>query len=73
VRALDPELVWLAHEHEPWRPAPSNNLRWAWKAGTVLTAFAALTPAANLQQETAATSTRSGASGCACSRLTKHG
>jgi hypothetical protein len=24
VRALDPELVWLAHEHEPWRPAPSK-------------------------------------------------
>jgi N-acyl homoserine lactone hydrolase len=22
VRALDPELVWLAHEHEPWRPRP---------------------------------------------------
>ena len=21
VRALDPELVWLAHTHEPWRPA----------------------------------------------------
>ncbi len=20
VRTLDPELVWLAHEHEPWRP-----------------------------------------------------
>jgi N-acyl homoserine lactone hydrolase len=20
VRALDPELVWLAHEHEAWRP-----------------------------------------------------
>ena len=20
VRALDPELVWLAHEHDPWRP-----------------------------------------------------
>ncbi len=19
IRALDPELVWLAHEHEPWR------------------------------------------------------
>lgn len=19
-RALEPELVWLAHEHEPWRP-----------------------------------------------------
>jgi N-acyl homoserine lactone hydrolase len=19
VRALDPELVWLTHEHEPWR------------------------------------------------------
>jgi N-acyl homoserine lactone hydrolase len=23
VRALDPELVWLAHEHEPWRPRPA--------------------------------------------------
>jgi N-acyl homoserine lactone hydrolase len=23
VRALDPELVWLAHEHEPWRPGPA--------------------------------------------------
>jgi N-acyl homoserine lactone hydrolase len=22
VLALDPELVWLAHTHEPWRPAP---------------------------------------------------
>ena len=22
VRALDPELVWLAHEREPWRPRP---------------------------------------------------
>jgi N-acyl homoserine lactone hydrolase len=21
IRALDPELVWLAHTHEPWRPA----------------------------------------------------
>jgi N-acyl homoserine lactone hydrolase len=21
VRALEPELVWLADEHEPWRPA----------------------------------------------------
>ena len=20
VRALDPQLVWLAHEHEPWWP-----------------------------------------------------
>jgi hypothetical protein len=20
VLALDPDLVWLAHEHEPWRP-----------------------------------------------------
>jgi N-acyl homoserine lactone hydrolase len=20
VRALDPEFVWLAHTHEPWRP-----------------------------------------------------
>ncbi len=24
IRALDPELVWLAHAHEPWRPAPSR-------------------------------------------------
>jgi N-acyl homoserine lactone hydrolase len=23
VRALDPELVWLTHEHEPWRPGPA--------------------------------------------------
>ena len=23
VRALDPELVWLAHEHEPWRCRPA--------------------------------------------------
>jgi N-acyl homoserine lactone hydrolase len=23
VLALDPELVWLAHEHEPWRPPTS--------------------------------------------------
>jgi N-acyl homoserine lactone hydrolase len=22
VRALDPELVWLAHKDEPWRPGP---------------------------------------------------
>ena len=22
VRALDPELVWLAHDDEPWRPRP---------------------------------------------------
>ena len=21
VRALEPELVWLTHEHEPWRPS----------------------------------------------------
>jgi N-acyl homoserine lactone hydrolase len=21
VRALDPEVVWLAHQHQPWRPA----------------------------------------------------
>ena len=21
IRALDPELVWLAHEHQPWRPS----------------------------------------------------
>ena len=20
IRGLDPEMVWLAHEHEPWRP-----------------------------------------------------
>ena len=24
VRALDPEMVWLAHVDEPWRPAPST-------------------------------------------------
>jgi N-acyl homoserine lactone hydrolase len=24
VLALDPELVWLAHEHEPWRPGHSR-------------------------------------------------
>jgi N-acyl homoserine lactone hydrolase len=24
VRALDPELVWLAHEHEPWRPRTAS-------------------------------------------------
>jgi hypothetical protein len=24
VLALDPELVWLAHEREPWRPLPSS-------------------------------------------------
>jgi N-acyl homoserine lactone hydrolase len=27
VRALDPELVWLAHEHEPWRPVERRNER----------------------------------------------
>jgi N-acyl homoserine lactone hydrolase len=24
VRGLDPELVWLAHVQEPWRPAPAD-------------------------------------------------
>ena len=24
VRALDPELVWLTHVHEPWRPRPAS-------------------------------------------------
>ena len=24
VLALDPEVVWLTHEHEPWRPRPKN-------------------------------------------------
>jgi N-acyl homoserine lactone hydrolase len=24
VRSLDPELVWLTHEHEPWRPATAS-------------------------------------------------
>src|SRR5438093_1101606 len=24
VCALEPELVWLAHEHEPWRPRDSS-------------------------------------------------
>jgi glyoxylase-like metal-dependent hydrolase (beta-lactamase superfamily II) len=27
VRTLDPELVWLAHEHEPWRPHTSKASR----------------------------------------------
>lgn len=26
VRALDPEEVWLAHEHEPWRPRLDQHL-----------------------------------------------
>jgi N-acyl homoserine lactone hydrolase len=26
VRALDPELVWLSHEHEPWRPHVGRHL-----------------------------------------------
>jgi N-acyl homoserine lactone hydrolase len=25
VRALEPELVWLAHEHEPWRPRSTSD------------------------------------------------
>jgi N-acyl homoserine lactone hydrolase len=24
VRALQPELVWLSHAHEPWRPGPAS-------------------------------------------------
>ena len=27
VRALDPELVWLAHEHEPWREFSRSSTR----------------------------------------------
>jgi N-acyl homoserine lactone hydrolase len=26
VRALDPELVWLSHEHEPWRPSVGQHV-----------------------------------------------
>ena len=26
VRALDPELVWLAHEHQPWRPRAGQHV-----------------------------------------------
>jgi N-acyl homoserine lactone hydrolase len=26
VRAIDPELVWLSHEHEPWRPQVGQHL-----------------------------------------------
>jgi N-acyl homoserine lactone hydrolase len=29
VRALDPELVWLTHTHEPWRPSSSAAARGA--------------------------------------------
>lgn len=25
VRGLDPELVWFAYEHEPWRPAAQRH------------------------------------------------
>jgi N-acyl homoserine lactone hydrolase len=25
IRALDPELVWLSHTHEPWRPATGTS------------------------------------------------
>ena len=34
VRALDPELVWLAHEHEPWRPpqpSRTDHARPSWR------------------------------------------
>lgn len=24
IRSLDPEVVWLSHAHEPWRPAPAE-------------------------------------------------
>jgi N-acyl homoserine lactone hydrolase len=27
VRALEPELVWLAHEREPWRPSGTVDRR----------------------------------------------
>jgi N-acyl homoserine lactone hydrolase len=27
VRALDPELVWLSHAHEPWRSHAVSPLR----------------------------------------------
>jgi N-acyl homoserine lactone hydrolase len=27
VRALDPEVVWLAHQHEPWRPPTDEGRR----------------------------------------------
>ena len=35
VRALNPELVWLAHEHEPWRPSTTRerSLRLAPRSG----------------------------------------
>jgi N-acyl homoserine lactone hydrolase len=26
VRALDPELVWLSHEHQPWRPQTDQHV-----------------------------------------------
>ncbi len=25
IRALDPELVWLSHQHEPWRPSAGQD------------------------------------------------
>lgn len=24
IRALEPEMVWLSHEHQPWRPVPGD-------------------------------------------------
>ena len=30
VRALEPELVWLAHEHDPWRPRTTKARRSAY-------------------------------------------
>jgi N-acyl homoserine lactone hydrolase len=24
IRSLDPEVVWLSHTHEPWRPTPAE-------------------------------------------------
>jgi hypothetical protein len=26
IRALDPELVWLSHEHKPWRPQAGQHV-----------------------------------------------
>ncbi len=28
VHALEPELFWLAHEHEPWRPHTAPQSKW---------------------------------------------
>jgi N-acyl homoserine lactone hydrolase len=54
VLALDPELVWLAHEHEPWRPRTVRGITWVpRKANAEADALASTPPcAAEAQTDT---------------------